>query len=470
MLILLACLISSLRPVVLLQLALVASVFEAAAAVTFGGLGLQPAMLPAAFFSAYMGLQILLGARYAGSALIWRSFMPMALFAGWALLSSVLLPRLLQGQVWVSPQKLEPPFAEVLLDPSTLSKNPDIYLVVDCLILLFVALFASGPSSRASRVMNAYVVSGYVAVGIGLWQFANKVAGVPFPEDFLYSNPGWTIHSGQTIGGIPRINGSFSEPAAFAGFLVNIVCSTGWMAINGNGGRSVRILLAAALVMVLLSTSTTGYGVLAMAAAGLTLYALVRGTRRLRGRILSMGVVLVLSLAVVGLTTTAFLPAVNEAAAEILASTMGKKESQSYEERSNADAQSLQIAADTGGIGVGWGGNRSSSLIPGILSNVGVPGFAALLWFAFAMVRLVGRSLAVIRDPRDLAVIQGAIGSVLGSLGAALLSGPSITSVTFFAMLGLIIGASARALAAVGTGRPARVPSQPARVAFASPP
>ena len=449
------CLAAGLRPVLLLQLAVFTSVFEAAAALALGELGLQPAMLPSAMFSAFVLLQVLLGARYRGQDEIWRPLLPMTLFAAWALAGSFALPRVFAGQISVFPQKMEPPFGAVLLSPAITSVNQDLYLVVDYAVLLFTSLFTSGSIVRPLKILNAFILSGYAAVVIGLWQLANKLVGVPFPDSFFYSNPGWSILSGQQVSFVPRINGPFTEPSAYAGFMVSVVCSTGWMALNGRTPLSVRVLLCCALVMVLLSTSTTGYGVLAIFAVVLPVYVALRGSGRLHMQVARWGVILCLGLAGTSLTATALFPGVIKAADEVITSTLGKQDSASYRERSTADADSLEMAFQTYGLGVGWGVNRSSSLIPGILSTVGVVGAFGLVWFAVGLVRFVSRACRLMRDPDDLMVIRGATGAILGVLASALLSGPSITSISFYLLIGLMIGTSARVLAQAKAAYPA---------------
>jgi hypothetical protein len=440
------CLAVCFRPLACLQLVLIASIFEAAAALAFGGVGLQPAMLPSAIFSGFIMLQILLGVQYSGQNEVWRPLLPMAMFTAWALAGSIVMPHLFEGQVSVNPQKMEPPFAAILLNPGVPRFNQNLYLVVDFTVLVFVALFTSGRTIHPLKVLNAYFLSGYLAIAFGLWQLANKTLGVPFPESFFYSNPGWAIHSGQQIGIVPRISGTFSEPAAFAGFMVSIVCSTGWMTLNGRTKPYVRILLAAALTLVLLSTSTTGYAVLAIVAVAVSGYALLRGTRHLQRQVVRVAVIFSVLLGVAGLTTTAFFPALNEAAALVFTKTMDKEDSDSYQERSAADRDSLDLAVQTYGLGAGWGSNRSSSLIPGILGNAGVIGVLCLVWFGFSVTALLARARRVMSNPDDIMVVRGAIGAILGILIAAFLSGPSITSVFFYILIGLLIGTSARSL------------------------
>ena len=73
-------------------------------------------------------------------------------------------PRLFAGQVYVWPQKLEPPFVAVPLGPSASNLTQDLYITVDCAVLLLSALFLSQARLNPNRVLNAYLVSGYASV------------------------------------------------------------------------------------------------------------------------------------------------------------------------------------------------------------------------------------------------------------------------------------------------------------------
>ena len=438
------CLAFCLKPLRLLQLMLLASIFEAAAALDFGSFGLQPSLVPSMLFLAFVLLQLLLGARYTGEREAWRAVLPFVLVTAWAVSGSMLLPRLFAGQIYVWPQKAEAPFLAVPLEPSGANLTQDIYIVADCAVLLLSALYLSQSKLNPCQVLNAYLVSGYAVVVVCAWQLANKLAGLPFPETFFYSNPGWAILSSQEVGRVPRISGPFSEPAALASYLSGIVCATGWMVLKGHPGRSVRALLVLALGAMLVSTSTTGFGVLGTLAVGVPVYAMLRGSRRLLGRVLLAGAVLAAIAGVGALATSSLLPDVGRAAEEVIAATLSKQESSSYQDRTSTDLDSLAVVLPTYGLGVGWGSNRSSSLIPGMLASLGVYGTLGLVWFAFGVARRACQARRLARDPADVRVIDGGAGAVVGSIAAALLSGPSIASVSFYVMLGLLIGSAAR--------------------------
>ena len=448
------CLVFCLEPIRLLQVAIIASIFEAAAAFVLGSFGLQASLIPSVLFLAFVFLQLLLGVRYTGEREVWRAVLPFVLVTVWAVSGSVLLPRLFAGQVYVWPQKLEPPFVAVPLGPSASNLTQDLYITVDCAVLLLSALFLSQARLNPNRVLNAYLVSGYAAVGICIWQFMNKIAGVPFPETFFYSNPGWAILSSQELGRVPRISGSFSEPSALAGYLSGVVCATGWMVLKGHSGRNVRTLLALGLGAMLLSTSTTGFGVLGMLAAGLPVYALLRGSTQLLGRVFLAGTILFAVVGVGALATSTLLPSVSRAAQEVLSATLSKQESSSYQDRTSTDLDSIAVVLPTYGLGVGWGSNRSSSLIPGMLASLGLYGTLGLAWFAFNVARRVRQAQRLARDPADVRAIDGAAGATVGIVAAALLSGPTIASVSFYVLLGLLIGTAARVTTEARVRRP----------------
>lgn len=441
------CALCVLKPDRLLQLVVLGSAFEAAAVLTFGGFGLQPALLPTALFSAFVMLQLLLGARHPAARLILRTVTPFILVTLWALASSLLLPRLFANQVYVWPQKLSPPFVSVPLEPNASNINQDIYILADCTILVLAALHSARARFDMVRLLHAYWISGYAAVAIAVWQLGGALAGVPFPTDFLSSNPGYAQLTTQAISGVPRINGSFPEPAALAAYLCGVVGASGWTMLNGHATRIVRLLLPAALLGLLISTSTTGYGVLAIIAVALPCYAFATGSQRLLSRLVLVGILFTMIGTAAALTLVTLVPSVERNAEVVLASTLDKKQSSSYQDRTSTDFDSLAVVLPTWGLGVGWGSNRSSSLLPGLLAGLGLYGTAGLAWFGLRVVRLVRRARPV-ADRSMALVIDACTGSIVATLVAGLLSGPAITSVLFYVLLALLIAASVRAIAA----------------------
>lgn len=438
------CLVWAMQPVRLLQVMIVAAILEAAAALTVGSLGIQPGLLPGLVFMAFVSTQLLLGARYPGAAITWPLVRPFVLVTAWAVIGSVVLPRLLEGQVYVWPQKSEPPFVLMPLAPNPGNLNQDFYLLTDCALMVLVSTFLSNPAVRLRPLFSLYLGTGFLVAGIAAWQFANKLAGVPFPDQFFYSNPGWAILTGQTIGAIPRLNGPFSEPAALAGYMAAIVCACGWLLIRGHRAPWLRPLLVTGLGVMVLSTSTTGFGALAIAGAGVPIMSLLRGDGRLMAGIVRLWLPLLLVAGLGALVASVVKPDIFASLSEIIDVTLNKQDSSSYQERTTADIDSLTAFVDSYGLGVGWGSNRSSSLVPGLLASVGVPGMVGLTWFGVSVGREVRRAGRLGSRGENLFVIDGCCGAVTGYILGAVLSGPSIGSVTFYFLFGLLIAAVAR--------------------------
>ena len=438
------CLLWALRPERLLQMMILAQVFEAAAALIVGSLGVQPGLLPALTFMGFVLLQFLLGARYPGDRQAWRVVRPFVFVAGWALATSWLMPRLFEGQTYVWPQKEIPPFVIEPLHPTTSNINQDIYLALNCALIVLGACFFTRSRLRLLSFLRTYLLSGLVVAAIAVWQFASKLAGVPFPATLFYSNPGLAILTTQSFGAVPRINATFSEPAALAGYMAAIVCASGWIMLQGHRDTLVRLAFFAGLGTMALSTSTTGFVTLAIVAVGLPVVALLKGDMRLMGRVLRVGIPVVVLLGLAFFAGDTLVPRFDSSISEVLGATLDKQHSSSYNDRTDTDLDSLTAAVQTYGLGTGWGSNRSSSLIPGILANIGVPGLLGLLWFGAGIVRVVRRARRASASAEQMIVMDGCCGALFAFILTALISGPTINSVTFYFLLSLLIGCAVR--------------------------
>ncbi len=439
------CLLCAANPQRLLQLVLLGGLFNAAAAVIIGGLGIQPSLVPASLFVAFAMLQMLLGVRYAAAPYVWQSagrFVALTLFA---VATAVVLPRLFAGSVEVWPEKVVASFTGTeLLQPSFANVTQSLYLVIDCLILVTGALLTSRPGIRFDALLNTYLLGGWIVVGISFWQLASKVAGVPFPDSFFYSNPGWTIWSGQEFGGVPRINGPFAEPASLASYLAGLIFSCTWLLLRGHRSVSARALLPLALLTMALSTSTTGFVVLGIGLVLLLVYAIIGAPRALAARLVRFAVPAVVVLVMLGSSVAVLAPGVVASASEVVDATLSKGDSASYDDRTKTDADSMDLVLQTSGMGVGWGSNRSSSLLPGLLSTIGIPGVFLVVCFGTGLVRQVRRARRMSQDDGQVMLLDGFLISVLGQVIAALVSASTIETPEFFVQLGLLIGCSAR--------------------------
>ncbi|MCW3475476.1 hypothetical protein [Limobrevibacterium gyesilva] len=462
------CAAACVAPFRLLELVFLASAFGAAAVAVVGGLGLPPGLPPAALFIGFVALQYALGARFPGACRSWRLLEPFAIAVAYALATAVLLPRLFAGRFEVWPQKVDAAFAlPVPLAPSLANVTQALYLVSNALVAILGGMFLTRSDVDFRRLLHAYYAGGAVVLLVCFWQVLNRLAGVPYPAAFLYSNPGWALFPSQDLGGVPRINGPFSEPASLTLYLSGTVFSAAWVLVRGYRSRFAALLLPPAVVAMLLSTSTTAYAVLGAGAAFLLLYAAVGAAPRVATRILAFGIPMVV-LALLGVVVLADLdPRFAASVQAVVTQTLQKGWGTSYAERSLLDIEALGVLPASYGLGAGWGSARSSSLIPGLLANLGVAGVVPLAWFAVRLRRHVARVRRLPVAPDRLMVIDAMSASLVGSLTASVLSSPAITTVDFYLVLAVLVGCVARVeYEAAGTTRRIAVAAAlPARAA-----
>jgi hypothetical protein len=417
----------------------VAGIFEAAAALTFGSFGIQPVLVPAITFLLYFMLQVALGANFPGHGRVWHMLLPFVIVVVWAIVSSFLMPWWFEGRAYVWPQKSLPPFIIAALAPNAANLNQDFYLIMNCLLTIIMSCFFASRQMPLVAYLQAYLLSGVISGLIAVWQFANRIAGIPFPDSLFYSNPGWAILTEQSLGAVPRINGTFSEPSALASYMGEVVFATGWLLLRGNRDWPIKALFIFSLLIMFLSTSTTGFAMLAIAAFGVVILAVMTRSEKMIASIWKISLPLVAIGVGVAIFAGIFMSDLSKNIQDVYNITINKQQSSSYEERTGADLDSLIATLDTYGLGVGWGSNRSSSLLPGLLAAVGVPGVCGLLWFAIKIGWQVRSTYKVASDSQRF-VIDGCCGAVVGFLLSGFISGPTITSVTFFYLLSLLIG------------------------------
>lgn len=459
------CFVWAMSPDRLLKTMAIAAVFEAAAAVTLGSFGVQPGLVPALVFMAFMLLQLLLGARFAALSAVWNVTRPFVLMTVWAVIASFLMPRAFEGQVFVWPQRATLPYVIIPLEPSPTNINQDIYLVLNCMFLVLAAVYLSRSRLSLAPFLRAYLMSGFVVAAVAAWQFANRVAGVPYPEDLFYSNPGWAILTEQSIGGMPRINGPFSEPSSLGGYMASIVCAAGWMLLQGCRDRMLTLLIIVGLLSMALSTSTTGFAVLAVVCVLVPGFAVLRGSVRLMTQIMKVAVPVVLFGSALFFTASLLVPSFQKTITEVVDGTLNKKQSSSYDDRTGTDLDSLTAMVDTYGLGVGWGSNRSSSLLPGLLAQVGIPGILCLSWFGLGLTRQVRAAHRLGCTAEQSQVLDGCCGGIVGFLLGALISAPTINSMTFYFLLALLIACSTQVKLAAQVKRRQAIAGPPPYVA-----
>jgi hypothetical protein len=451
------------NPIRLLQLAIIAAIFEAGAALVFGGsFGLQPAMVPGLLFVAYVVAQYALGMRYPGEGRVFWTLTPLFALLAYALLSILVLPQAFQGKVMVWPQRpdlINPGYVPLTFTSGNVTQL--LYLALNVVIATCAALLVTRVAIPYRALIKAYLAGGYLAVGLAFWQFAYRVAGVPFPTEIIQSNPGWAIVK-QSIGPVPRIQGTFSEPAALAFYLSGLFFCCLWLNAQGHRIMRVNLLLVLAILAMLCSTSTTGLVTLAAGVPLVMIFAALKGDTAAVGRLMKTASAIVIAGAIVIGPVFVMSPSLQKSVHEVVVSTMSKGDSQSYEERSGLDAAAVATIGQTDGLGVGWGSFRASSLIPGMLANAGVFGVLMIIWLTWRIGVLVNQAGRRSRSHPGRIVVDGFIAALCGQLAAACLSAPTIGSLAFFLQLGCATGVAARIAGEVRVAEPRPVEPRPA--------
>ncbi|HEY4254192.1 MAG TPA: hypothetical protein VGM87_23505 [Roseomonas sp.] len=434
------------NPVRLLQLALIVGVFDAGAALVLGGdggFGLPTAMVPGFLFLGYVVAQYALGMRYPGEGQVLRTALPLIFFLIYAMVTAWLMPSVFAGQMMIWPNRPDPLApSTVPLAPTSGNVTQSLYLAMNIVFAVLGGLFLTRRAISWRGLLMAYLASGYLVVFLCFWNLASRLTGVWFPADILYSNPSWAIVE-QAFGAVPRIQGPFSEPAGVAGFLSGVAFCSLRLCMRGYTTMRPMLLLVTSITSVLLSTSTTG---IVMLVCGLPLLLLTGAgdreamarTRRTLGTLAAAVVIVVAPLAIA-------LPGLVDAASVVIEETLQKGESDSFEERGRMNQSAIDAMIGSWGLGIGWGSTRSSSLIPGILGNSGAVGLGLLLWFAYNLRRLISTAnrMAPPDHPARQA-LDGFLAALCGQFGAGLLSGPTITALTFYLQLALVLGAASR--------------------------
>jgi hypothetical protein len=432
------------RPWRLLALVFFYSVFSAAAAIVIGGNGITPGLLPTSLFLMAFTVAVLKGVRYPGERQALVLLTPFMLVVAGALISSVLMPRLFYDQVLVWPQKVDGFFVRSPLAPNSGNYTQDLYLLANALLTITASIYLTRPESRISRLLDCYFFSSLLADAIAFWQFLGNTLHIWYPTDFFLSNPGWAQLSSETVGSLIRLNGSFSEPSSLSAYLCAPVAAAGWLILKGDQRPLLRYVLWFGLSIIALSTSTTGYATLGGLAGILILRLLITGSAQLRRRFFAALIFVTMTAVVGSYLLPVVAPGVADEASLILGSTMTKNQSSSYQERSTSDADSIHEMVQTLGLGVGWGSNRSSSLLPGLCASVGVWGMAGLVWFGVVLFLRLNRVMRPDLDPAQAQTISGASAAVISTVISGLISGPTISSPDFYLLLAILVAAAAR--------------------------
>ncbi len=429
------------RPWSLLALIFYYSVFSAAAMFVVGGAGVTPGLLPASLFILTFAVGLCTDVRYPQQRQALIILTPFILVVTGALISSVVMPRLFLGEVYVWPQKTEL-FVRTPLAPNAGNYTQDMYFLCDALLTVTASIYLTRGGAKLSRLLDCYLSASFFADGISLWQFLGNTVHIWYPSTFFLSNPGWAQLSLESIGSLIRLNGPFSEPSSLSAYLSSTVCAAGWLLLKGDKRLMPRLALLFGLGIITLSTATTGFATLGVMCGLLLLRSVVASSAQFRRRVFVTAIGAVFLGSVVSSVTPIIAPGIASQASLIFTATMTKNQSSSYQDRTESDRDSFNEMLETSGLGVGWGSNRSSSLLPGLCASIGIWGIVGLVWFGAVIVVRLRSALRSSTDSEYHRVIGAISAAVLTTLVAGFVSEPTISSPDFYLLLAMLVAAA----------------------------
>ncbi|APR36200.1 hypothetical protein [Paraburkholderia sp. SOS3] len=360
------------------------SLFGCALALGLGGMGILPPQLFLAFF-ALRAFNLVGGKKLADAFSLDTPGFWLLCTSVWACMGAIVLPRLLHGSTLVFP--VDRSVDEIMLQPlAPVSGNVSqvVYCVGDVVVYCCMAAFLKYRGAYRT-LANALLVLTALNVLSGVVDFASHAVGVDalaFTKTAQFADL-----TGEELGGLVRISGTFSETSAFSTFSLPlfVFCLNLW--ILGWRPKLAGALAFATGGLLLISTSGSAYVGLAGYLVILLFSRPSLVTRAAAARKHRMWIIAT-CMGVLGvLYVVLFLPGVVKALSDFVDITvMSKAGSSSGVERMGWNAQGMTNFFDTYGIGVGLGSIRASSFLVVLLGSLGVVGT-----FCYAM--FVGKSL-----------------------------------------------------------------------------
>jgi len=407
-----------------------------AAALLIGSNSIQPPHLLLAF----VALTVLLGGEDTASALNATRFPEpgfwLICLVIYGLITGFLIPRFLAGDMQIAPlgvSEYGDTGSTVPLGPVSSNFTQGVYLSADLICFLITIALASsyaGFITIASAIL-AYAVGNVAFAVIDLITYSSGLQWLLEP----IRNAQYTLHNEEQVNGLKRIVGSFPEASAFARSTLGVLGFTGTLWLCNRRPALTGALALASLLLVVLSTSSSGL------AGTLPVLLLLYATAVMRlgvqpQRPYSSAAILCAPL-LIGAVTVAVL--LDDRMSALLANHLdivifNKSDTSSAIQRGSWNTFAMQNFFDTYGVGVGLGTVRTSSFPVALLSNVGVPGTIFYLLFAVTAFRLGrGKVHTFVSDGR-LAARNACFALIIGDLFLA----PTVEQgLLFFVLAGL---------------------------------
>lgn len=417
----------------------VAGLFGSAAALIVGSANIQPGHL----FLGFVAMASLTRRREALAFI--RALHPnepgfwLACMVLYGIVSAFLLPRILAGITQIIPlgsSQFDDTGSTVPLVPVSGNLTQSVYLSAN--LLCFCMIVAIGSTRDGFKaIFNGLVAYAVANTFFALLDLGTYATGTQDLLGFM-RNAQYTLHTEDEVNGMKRIVGSFTEASSFARSTLGVLGLTGTLWLCAYRPALTGTIALASIMLLILSTSSTGLVGVPVVLLILYATALSRCGLQASARYSSVAVIYgPLLMIVVGLVVLLDARASALVRDYVDLVILDKSNSDSGIERSTWNVVALQNFLDSWGLGVGLGTARASSFVLALLATVGLPGAVFYAVFAStALLRGQASARSFSADAR-LAARNACFGLLIGDL----LVSPVIDQGLFFYVLAAIASA-----------------------------
>ena len=357
----------------LFSLLIVSAIFPASSIVDLSDAGIEPYFLVGALFVLQRIYRAMVGTKADTS---FRGKRWLILFAGIAILSAFTLPFIFAGIPVYEPHiGID---AGLFLNPPLQFAHANISHSVSVLLGVLVVFGASQNFKGPAFSEKAYRFAFYFLAGVVLVQFLCFALGISYPYDLLQNNAGVKLQTADTGDFSSRFPGTFTESSGAGAVLAAF--TAGFLAEKIKYGKSIIPALLG-LFTIILVRSTGSIVAIGLAIVLLVIFHPIYRFPYHIDKVRLRRVALLIAIALFVLVVVLFSPLRDS----VMDLTVNKQEGGSFFNRTASDLYALTLTVQTYGIGVGMGSNRPASLIPSLLSTVGVLGLVSYLMAYFKL-------------------------------------------------------------------------------------
>jgi hypothetical protein len=436
------------RPKYLVAWAIIVSAFQAASVINIGGgfaIGISPYFFVVSLITIRFAVACLEGRlSFKRGDIALEITRPLLMLAGWGVASAFLLPHLFAGTYVDTPRLGMDPVSTTPLAWSMSNAAQAGYLILNSVFVIYV-VWRSTESSFVDQLANSFIWCGAIAAAVGAYQLAAHVLGFRFPAEVFNSNSGWQQLVSQKVAGAWRVSATFNEPSSAGIFFAAWTTYLLFLTMDRRSATGVLwVLFWCGIVMLILTTSTTGYITAFILIALLISKEL--STLTIKGYINEKLLLTFAAIATALGAAALFIPDFHQLLSDIL---WYKSQSHSGHERHSTILVALDVAAQTYGLGVGLGSNRPSGMLFYILSNVGIPGSILIVGLTSATRRVFVRAMRAADTPNKIRPYARSAAWALAMYCVAMsISGADISSPHLWILWTLVIGIARYALEA----------------------